>query len=140
MLAFCLTLFHWMLFLVCGFWNFTIEITSWFSPALFFLLKEQEKDVFSDVSRASITQQQDERSRPKTVFMTAAAQPTSACTVMASVGQLRAQAPHSMHASRFSIWAFPLFMPRTACGQTRRHIPQATHFSGSSSSVTTSFR
>jgi hypothetical protein len=38
--------------------------------------------------------------------MIAAAQPTPAFTVIAPEAQLRAQAPHSMHAPRSTIWDF----------------------------------
>jgi hypothetical protein len=84
-----------------------------------------------------MTQQQEALSRPKAVLMTAAAQPTPASTVTASVGQFLAQAPHSMQASRCSIFAWLSFMLKTAWGQTTRHIPHPTHFSSSSSKVTT---
>jgi len=50
--------------------------------------------------QVSITQQQDELSLPNAALITAAAQPTPACTEMAAAGQLRAHAPHSIHASR----------------------------------------
>jgi hypothetical protein len=60
--------------------------------------------------------------------MTAAAQPTPACTVKASVGQFMAQAPHSMQASLFAIRTRPLFMLNTAWGQTTIHIPQPEQF------------
>jgi hypothetical protein len=48
-------------------------------------------------------QQQDGPVRPSMELITAAAQPTPACTKIASVGQFTLQAPHSMHASRFVI-------------------------------------
>jgi len=56
-----------------------------------------------DCSSGSTTQQQDALPRPKAALMTAAAHPTPDCTVTASAGQFKAQAPHSMHASRFSM-------------------------------------
>jgi hypothetical protein len=63
-------------------------------------------------------QQQEELLRPSAAFITAAAQPTPALTSMASVGQLREQAPHSMHESRLSIRTLPFSLASTACGQT----------------------
>ena len=50
--------------------------------------------------------------------MTAAAQPTPALHRHGPVSQLRAQAPHSMQASRSGIAASPFVMTKTACGQT----------------------
>jgi hypothetical protein len=47
----------------------------------------------------SIWPQQGASLLPSMEFMTAAAQPTPACTEKAPVGQLRLQAPHSMQAS-----------------------------------------
>jgi len=61
--------------------------------------------------------------------ITAAAQPTPDCTEIASNGQFRLQAPHSMHASRFRISACLVFILNTSWGQTSRHIPQPVHFS-----------
>jgi hypothetical protein len=43
-------------------------------------------------------------------LITAAAQPTPACTEIASNGQFRLQAPHSMHASRSRISACLVFI------------------------------
>jgi hypothetical protein len=42
--------------------------------------------------------------------ITAAAQPTPALTEMASDGQFRLQAPHSMHASRSRISTYRVFI------------------------------
>jgi len=60
-----------------------------------------------------MTQQHEELVRPRAALITAAAQPTPLCTVMASVGQLVAHAPHSMHASRSTIATLPLFKLNT---------------------------
>jgi hypothetical protein len=46
--------------------------------------------------------------RPSMVFKIPTAQPTPFCTKMAPTGQFRAQAPHSMQASRDTITAFRL--------------------------------
>jgi hypothetical protein len=53
--------------------------------------------------------------------MIAAAHPTPAVTVIAPGAQFLAQAPHSMHAARSMIRAFPALIPKTACGQTSMH-------------------
>ena len=88
----------------------------------------------------SITQQQEELLRPRAEFITAAAHPTPASTVTAPVGQFRAHAPHSIHASRLRIRACFAFMLNTSCGHTIRQTPQPIHFSSSNASVTTSFK
>jgi hypothetical protein len=87
-----------------------------------------------------MTQQQALSVLPKAELMTAATQPTPAVTVMASVGQFLAQAPHSIQASRNSIRAFPVAKPRTALGQTSMQVPQPIHFPGLKSKVTTFFK
>ena len=63
------------------------------------------------------------------------AQPTPASTRMAVVGQFRAQAPHSIQASRSLRVAFLFAMVNTWCGQTSRHRPQPMQASPSSSTV-----
>ena len=73
-------------------------------------------------------------------MMTDVAQPTPDRTESASAGQFRAQAPHSMQASRSAMRALPFSSSKTACGQTLRHIPQPVHFASSSLKVTTSGR
>jgi hypothetical protein len=85
-------------------------------------------------------QQAEELFFPSIELITAAAQPTPGRTLRASTGQFREQAPHSMQASRFAISTFPLAGLKTARGQTRRQVPQPTHFSSSSFKVTTSLR
>jgi len=60
----------------------------------------------SPVFLGSITQQQESPVRPRAELITAAAQPTPASTAIASKGQFRAQAPHSIQASRLAIRAF----------------------------------
>jgi hypothetical protein len=50
---------------------------------------------------------------PSMELMTAAAQPTPDWTEMASKGQLRLQAPHSMQASRFWILTWVRFISST---------------------------
>jgi hypothetical protein len=57
----------------------------------------------------------------------AAAHPTPLSTVIAPVGQLSWQAPHSMHASGRTSWARRLFMANTAWGQTMTHSSQPIH-------------
>jgi hypothetical protein len=61
----------------------------------------------------------------------AAAHPTPLSTEMANVGQLRWQAPHSIHASGFARWAALSPGAKTAWGQTVEHIPQLMQLSGS---------
>ncbi len=61
----------------------------------------------------------------------AAAQPTPLSTSMARAGQLRAQAPHSMHASYRTRTAFLFSRAKTLWGQTLAHMPQPTHRFGS---------
>lgn len=96
---------------------------------------------FPVCSHGSMVQQQEEGSRPSMLLITAAAQPTPACTETASVGQFRLHAPHSMQASLSCIHArSEPFMPMTAWGQTSMHMPQPIHFSSLRLSVTTSFR
>jgi hypothetical protein len=65
------------------------------------------------------------------------AQPTPGVTVMASTGQLAAQAPHSMQASLSAKQAFWFSTLKTVWGQTISHIPQPMHFSASSFKVVT---
>jgi hypothetical protein len=60
-----------------------------------------------------MTQQQESPFRPRAELITAAAQPTPAWTDIASKGQFRAQAPHSMQASRLAIQTFFPFMANT---------------------------
>jgi hypothetical protein len=72
--------------------------------------------------------------------MIAAAQPTPAFTVIAPEAQLRAQAPHSMQASRSMMVDFPPLISKTACGQTSMHCLQPLHLPGSSASVSPFFR
>jgi hypothetical protein len=91
-------------------------------------------------SFVSATQQQAAFFLPRAELMTAAAHPTPAFTAMAFVGQFWAQAPHSMHASRLTIWTFPLGRFKTSWGQTVTHIPQPTHFSSETLRVVTSLR
>jgi hypothetical protein len=74
------------------------------------------------------------------LLMTAVAQPTPVSTNMASTGQLRAHAPHSMQKSRSDTAAFLPETVKTPLGQTVSHIPQPVHFSESSSSETTFLR
>src|SRR5450830_911715 len=52
------------------------------------------------------------------------AQPTPASTVMALTGQFRAQAPHSIQASRSVMEVFFSVIENTWCGQTSRQRPQ----------------
>jgi hypothetical protein len=59
---------------------------------------------------------------------------------MASVGQLRAQAPHSMHPSGSLMDALLPFNKNTPWGQTVVHIPQPTHASTFNCNVVTSDR
>jgi hypothetical protein len=73
-------------------------------------------------------------------FIIAAAQPTPGFTLKAEKGQFKEQAPHSMHASLFSMTAFRPTMEKTPWGQTSVHFPQPVHFSVSSSSVATFLR
>jgi hypothetical protein len=61
----------------------------------------------------------------------AAAHPTPLSTVIAATGQLRWQAPHSMHESRRTNWAMLSSGAKTPCGQTMLHIPQLMHRAGS---------
>lgn len=56
--------------------------------------------------------------RPSAAWIKAAAQPTPACTVNASSGQFRAQAPHSMQASGAAIRTLLASLTNTARGQT----------------------
>jgi hypothetical protein len=78
--------------------------------------------------------------RPSMLLMTADAQPTPGLTLKAPPGQLRVQAPHSMHASRNAISTFPFEGRKTSRGQTARHIPQPMHLGASKARVTTSLR
>jgi hypothetical protein len=105
--------------------------------------RQQHEDCFSSAvcRQDSIGPQQGASLLPSMEFMTAAAQPTPACTDNAPVGQLRLHAPHSMQASLFLIHTRPMsFIAITAWGQTSVHMPQPMHFSSLRSSVTTSFR
>jgi len=73
-------------------------------------------------------QQQDVLRLPgNQVWMMYWAQPTPGVTVMAAVGQFRAQAPHSMQASRSRTSALPPCRAKMRCGQTVAHRPQPTH-------------
>lgn len=72
--------------------------------------------------------------------MTPKAQPTPARTVKAPSGQFRAQAPHSIHASRLTIHTLLRSSTKTACGHTWIHMPHPLHFVRLSSSVVTSCR
>jgi hypothetical protein len=74
------------------------------------------------------------------LLMTADAQPTPGLTLKAPQGQLRLQAPHSMHASRNAISILPFEGRNTSRGQTVRHTPQPVHLSASKARVTTSLR
>jgi hypothetical protein len=74
---------------------------------------------------------------PSLPRMMPAAQPTPALTRIASTGQFRAHAPHSMQASRSATRAVPSSTENTACGQTAVHIPQPMHLPTSRSSVVT---
>src|SRR5512136_2836606 len=65
----------------------------------------------------------------------AAAHPTPLSTVMAPVGQLSWQAPHSMHAVGWTSWTALPSGANTPCGHTAMHIPQLAHNSGSYLSV-----
>jgi hypothetical protein len=76
----------------------------------------------------SVEQGQDASLRPNARTITAVAQPTPALTERAPSAQFRAQAPHSMQASRSTIRALPFCKAKTACGQTVRHMPQPVHF------------
>jgi hypothetical protein len=58
----------------------------------------------------SLEPQQGWSVRPSMAPITAAAQPTPVCTEMASDGQFRLQAPHSMHASRSRTSACRVFI------------------------------
>jgi hypothetical protein len=78
--------------------------------------------------------------RPSMLLMTADAQPTPGLTLKAPQGQLRMQAPHSMHASRKATSIFPFEGRNTSRGQTARHIPQPPHLEASNARVTTSLR
>jgi hypothetical protein len=74
--------------------------------------------------------------RPRNALaIMAAAQPTPLSTVIAPVGQLSWQAPHSMHASGRTNWATAPFGAKTPCGQTMLHMPQLMHRPGSYSRV-----
>jgi hypothetical protein len=72
--------------------------------------------------------------------MIAAAQPTPAFTAIAPEAQLRAHAPHSMHAPRSTICDFPPSMAKTACGQTSMHCLQPLHLPWSRTRVSPFFR
>jgi hypothetical protein len=61
----------------------------------------------------SMTQQQESPVRPRAELITAAAQPTPASTDNAAKGQFRAQAPHSIQASRLAIRTFFPFKENT---------------------------
>jgi hypothetical protein len=69
-----------------------------------------------------------------------AAHPTPDFTVMASVAQFMAQAPHSIHKSLWRMDDFFSFMVKTAWGQTVVHKAQPLHFSLSSCNVFTFFK
>jgi hypothetical protein len=72
--------------------------------------------------------------------MIAAAQPTPAFTMIAPAAQLRAHAPHSMHADRSTIRDLPPLISKTACGQTSMHCRQPVHFAWSSERVSPFFK
>jgi len=74
---------------------------------------------------------------PNDPMMIPEAHPTPARTVIAPAGQLRAQAPHSMQASRSVILALPSFIAKIAWGQTATHMPQPIQPATSSLSVVT---
>jgi hypothetical protein len=74
--------------------------------------------------------------RPRrAALIMAAAQPTPLSTVIAPVGQLSWQAPHSMHASGRTRSATAPSGAKTPCGQTMLHMPQLMHKPGSYSRV-----
>jgi hypothetical protein len=117
-------------------------LSSVYLHAEFLFFQQQLEDflflgfaVFS--SSLSMIQQHEEFSRPRKLLITAAAHPTPTFTWIASAGQLRLQAPHSIQASLFTIVAQSCTRLQTARGQTCVHIPHPTHLSASSSSVTT---
>jgi hypothetical protein len=61
-------------------------------------------------------------------------------TVIATAGQLIAQAPHSMHKSFSVIRAFFSDTANTPCGQTSTHLPQPMQRSLVSASDATFFK
>lgn len=77
---------------------------------------------------------------PKVAIITPVAQPTPDLTLIASTGQLRLHAPHSIQASRSTILALALSITKTPCGQTSVHLPQPIHLAVLNSSVTTFFK
>ena len=91
----------------------------------------------------SVEQQDDSLSLPhvasflpvRAAWIIAAAHPTPLSTVIASVGQLSWQAPHSIHASGRTSLAKRPFIAKTPCGQTMLHIAQPVHSSWSYCSV-----
>src|SRR5208337_3802203 len=60
-------------------------------------------------------------------WITAAAHPTPAFTLMAPDAQFFMHAPHSMQESRSAINAFPPCISKTACGHTSMHSLQPVH-------------
>ncbi len=73
-------------------------------------------------------------------WMTACAQPTPAATEIASVGQLREHAPHSMQASRSATLALSSRSSNTAWGHTSRHRPHPVHLPASMATLETPFK
>jgi hypothetical protein len=73
----------------------------------------------------------------KKPIITAVAHPVPAATESAPKAQFRAQAPHSMHASRSTISTEPSLMEKTSWGQTSMQMPQPLHLSLSRESVAT---
>lgn len=69
-----------------------------------------------------------------------AAQPTPESTVIALTGQLSAQAPHSIQASRSLMVAFFSADEKTWCGQTSMHRPQPMQSDSRNSSVVAPFK
>jgi hypothetical protein len=77
----------------------------------------------------SIEQQQPpEPFLPSMLLRTAVAHPTPTRTEIASEGQLRAHAPHSMQESLSEMDAFPSSFSNTLRAQTTAHMPQPEHF------------
>lgn len=70
-------------------------------------------------------------------FIIYEAQPTPGVSESAPGGQLRAQAPHSIHPSGSTISALSPRSSKTSCGQTSVHDPQPTHLFASSLKVLT---
>jgi len=91
----------------------------------------QERPALLDPQQA-LPEPPQEASVPRSIPpMIAAAQPTPARTVIAPDAQLRAHAPHSMHAPRSRMDDLPSSMANTACGQTSMHCRHPRHRSGS---------